>query len=473
MESMRKLFKGLIFIIGVFICFTILNKVEAANAYFVWEKTVIDVPLNYSLEEYKDDYIIKLYVDGNESNDFYVTYETNCSTFSTVLTTKVGRYTVYYKAYSKNNYISSEQAIVFNVVDINAPVIKLHSDPVEVEIGKTLENYYWFDVTDDSDENNIKFKLNDQNVIYNALGTYEASVSATDIYENIETVYFTVKVVDKTPPSIFVLKPLVFEYLEDVDISEYLSCQDNCDGDISKLISVSDIDTKTLGKKNITVEVTDYSNNKTVMTFEVIVKDDKQPNIDLLFNEVTLDIKDYEQYNSDYFKQYVFSIRDNYTKSEDIELKIDTANLSKTVSDFTVYYSAVDENNNKTTKELTVKMREFVGPEIIGPSTVEIAIGEDVDLLSLVDVYDEFDINARQRLEIDSAGFNNVVEGIYYVKYICFNTSGIYTEKTISIRVYNPQQGNETNLIIGIVCGGVIFVSAGIGVVIYYKRKKK
>ena len=102
---MCKLFKGFMFITILLFSFSIINQAKAANAYFVWEKVVIDVPLNSSLESYKDDYVVKLYVDGNESDDFYVTYETNCSTFTTVMTNKVGKYTVYYKAYSNKNYI--------------------------------------------------------------------------------------------------------------------------------------------------------------------------------------------------------------------------------------------------------------------------------------------------------------------------------------------------------------------------------
>ena len=95
---MRKLFKGCSVAIVLFLASVLCEKTYAANAYFVWEKTVIDVPVYSALEGFKDDYILKLYVNGVESDDFYVEYETNCSTFSTVLTNRIGRYTVFYKA---------------------------------------------------------------------------------------------------------------------------------------------------------------------------------------------------------------------------------------------------------------------------------------------------------------------------------------------------------------------------------------
>ena len=210
---MRNLCKGLIFVILIaFLLFC--RKVNAANAYFVWEKTVIDVPLNAPLEEYKDDYVLKLYVDGKLSDDYYVEYQTNCSTFSTVLTHKIGRYTVYYKAYSKNNYISSEQAIIFNVVDMTPPSLELVSDPVIIDYGTTLKDINFYKISDDTcAQKDIIINLNDQSVIYSNLGLYQANITATDLSGNMITKKFSVKIVDNIPPNIIIIKPLVFDYM--------------------------------------------------------------------------------------------------------------------------------------------------------------------------------------------------------------------------------------------------------------------
>ena len=125
---MCKILKGLIVCLICIFCYKITNKANAASAYFVWEKSVIDVPVFSNLEEYKDDYVVKLYVNGKESKDFTVTYEVNTSSFSTVLTNKVGKYTVYYKAYSKNNYVSSVEGIIFNVCDVTPPIINIKKE---------------------------------------------------------------------------------------------------------------------------------------------------------------------------------------------------------------------------------------------------------------------------------------------------------------------------------------------------------
>ena len=114
-----------------------IPSVFASNTYFVWEKTIIDVPLNAPISLYEDKFELSFYVNGVKSDDYIVEKEVNCSTFSTVLTHIIGRYTVYYKAYSKNNNISSTQAIIFNVIDINPPNVSLNK-PVVLEYGEEL-----------------------------------------------------------------------------------------------------------------------------------------------------------------------------------------------------------------------------------------------------------------------------------------------------------------------------------------------
>ena len=78
---MFKLFKGLLLCIVLILLNVFTIKTNASNAYFVWEKKDINVPIYSDLEEYKDDYIVKLYVDGKESFDFTVEEEVNWSSY--------------------------------------------------------------------------------------------------------------------------------------------------------------------------------------------------------------------------------------------------------------------------------------------------------------------------------------------------------------------------------------------------------
>ena len=474
---MQKLFKGFIIcLIFISLCF-FNNAVKAADAYFVWEKTVIDVPVFSSLEEYKDNYKLKLYVNGIQSNDYYVEYETNCSTFSTVLTNKIGKYTVYYKAYSKNNYLSSEQAIIFNVVDVTAPTIDLSSDTIDIEVGTTI-NKEWFSVNDDTcSKDEINISINDTNVIYNVIGKYSATITATDLYNNSKTVSFTVRVVDKTKPIIKVLKPLIFDYLEEVDVKSYFVCLDNYDNDITDLLVIKNLDTKTLGKKEITLEVSDYSNNKTTLTLEVMVVDKVMPILNLITEEITLDIIDFKNYDEKYFGKYILNISDNYSKKEDINVIINVDTLEEVVSDYYINFIAIDENNNKTKKQILVKLREFIGPELICDDVINICVGEEIDLYSLVRVVDKYDLDAASRLTIDDGGFDNLALGTYKIKYTCFNTSGEYSEKIVTINVFGlmkEENGSSIKTLhILIISAVVVVVSVSTTAVVLILRKRK
>ena len=433
---MFKILRKFIICLILINAFFSLNMVKAADAYFVWEKTVIDVPINSNLEEYKDDFVLKLYVGGKESKDYTVEMEVNCSTFSTVLTNKIGRYTVYYKAYSKKNYISSEQAIVFNVVDITPPKIELTSEIITIDYGKKLNDYVWYTVSDDTCAlNEVSVTISEDNIIYNNLGTYNCAITAEDLYGNTSRKEFKVKIEDKSGPTILVLKPLIFSYGEAINFSDYILCKDNYNNDITYRLQFDEINTNTIGKKEVNFSITDFSGNKTELILEIVVTDNYPPVITLLESEVILDIENYKDYCEDFFLQYLFNIQDNYSKFENIALEVDASEIRNDVADYTVYFKATDENNNKSVKQLVVKLREFVGPQIIIDDVIEIQQGEELDLYSLIEVSDKYDQEANKRLDINYGDFDSNVVGTYEIKLLCFNTSGIYTEKIILIIV--------------------------------------
>ena len=469
---MRILLKGFSVILVLFIVCSFCEQTNAASAYFVWEKTEIDVPVYSGLESYKDDYVLKLYVNGEESNDFYVEYETNCSTFSTVLTNKVGRYTVFYKAYSKSNYISSEQAIVFNVVDKTAPQIKLKDSMVKLAFGKTLNDFTWYTVEDDTcSGSDILIDLDDLTVNYQMLGIYSCSLTAVDLYGNKSSVNFEVKIVDEVKPQVQILKPLTFNYNEEVKLSDYFLCLDNYDGDITFLLNVSNLDTSRLGQQEIILTVKDYSNNKTKVVYQVVVEDKEAPMITLNLTEIVLDISKFESYTNDYFISLV-TINDNFSSYDKLDIEVDVSELELYIADYNVYLKVTDENKNTTDLCIPVKLREYVGPEIIVNDVIEISVGENVNLLSYATVVDIYDLDAIDRLTVDSSLFDVNKCGSYQVKYTCFNTSGIYSEKIVTINVVetiDSTQYNEQYLYVVLI---VLSISATIFVCFVIRKKR-
>ena len=472
---MHKLFKGFaICLIIVFSCLFI-EKTSANEAYFVWEKTVIDVPVYAKLDEYKDDYVVKLYVNGVASTEFEVEYEVNTSTFSTVSTNHVGKYTVYYKAYSKKYYLSSTVGIVFNVVDITPPKVMLKENILELEIGNEITDFSWMTATDDTcSSSQLSVKIDDSNVIYEAPGNYKCYLLVEDLYQNVTKKDFYIKIIDKTKPSLTVIKPLVFSYKENVDIKEFIECKDNSNIDISNLIEVSFIDTSSLGKVLFTVKVKDYSGNMIEVLLEGVVIDDAAPVLTLQTDEIVLDIQDYYLFDENYFKQFVLELKDNY--SIDLDLSVDVSNITQTVEDFIITFTVIDENKNKTQKQLLVKLRETIGPQIICDDVIYLKKNQEVNLMDLVSVYDEFDSKALERLMVEYDDFTTINEGVYQVKYVCFNTSGIYTEKNVTIIVGNPKSTSKINPFIKtvlIVSGGLVSTIVGLSVYKRIKNKRK
>lgn len=442
---MYSIFKRSLFIIIWIFVLTFTVKVKASSAYFVWENTIIDIPINTPLDQYKNNYKLTFYVNGKPSDDYEVEMEVNCSTFSTVLTTKLGKYTVYYKAYSETHYVSSIQAIIFNVIDVTSPKITPLTDLVTLEHGEELILSDWFKITDDtSDSSNLTITLKDQNVLYNLVGTYDAKIIVSDNYDNISELEFKICVIDKQKPEILILKPLVINCGEEVNITEYFKATDNCSGDISSLICISGIDTNKIGVQEINVSVTDFSNNTTTIKVTATIVDKKSPDFVLEKNDVTLDIAKYSEYDYNFFRKYILDLSDNFTIVDNINIEIDMSKLKEEVSDYEINYVITDENGNKSSEKLIVKLRELVGPEIVVEPNIRIKVGEQIDLYSIVEVYDAYDREAKTRLSILDNNLNINVAGNYNVTYICYNNSGKYTTKTVTVEVIDNSLINQT-----------------------------
>jgi hypothetical protein len=216
------------------------------------------------------------------------------------------------------------------------------------------------------------------------------------------------------------------------------------------------------------------------MTMDVLVVDEVAPILILATKEIELDVALFSSYNYEFFYDFIFSLKDNYSSNYKLELVIDYSMLKEAVAAYYVYYSVKDENDNKNKEVLLVKLREFIGPEIIGEDIVEVMVGSDVDLLSLVTVYDKYDPTVIKRLSVDANDFDINRCGTYDVKYTCFNTSGIYSEKVITVIVFdevsddieNNNSNNDNFILYLIIGGGVVIILAGSTTFVVIKKKR-
>jgi hypothetical protein len=169
------------------------------------------------------------------------------------------------------------------------------------------------------------------------------------------------------------------------------------------------------------------------LELEVTVEENEAPKILLSNSEITLDILNFKEYDQEFFKNYIIDITDNFT--EEFSVLIDVSLLKEKVADYVVTFSVVDQHGNVCKEKMTVKLREFVGPTLIGEDVIYVDLNSEVDILSLIEVVDLYDSMAHTRLEVIESNLDINKDGVYEVKYQCFNNSGRCSEKTITIVV--------------------------------------
>ena len=444
------------------------SEAKATSAYFDWTKTHILVDYGDSIDKYKNQFEIHFYVDGKESDDYKIKMATNASTFSTVLTNRVGKYTVYYQAYSENYNIRSEQAIVFEVVDRIPPSVEVKDTNIKINFGEIFDYNKYISVSDNScKREEISIKLENENSInYAMLGTYHVPVIISDLYDNIVKVNFYVSIFDMISPSIRQIKSPVVQYGQDIKIKDFFVAIDNYDGNITSTIEVNAFDKKRLGYQEIELIVKDMSGNITRSTFNVLVIDETPPELLLKTYILELDIKDYQSFNEEYFKQFLLHVSDNYQLAS---VEIDLADLKEMVGTYKVLFTAKDNNGNKTEKQLTVNLKEMVGPKIIADAEVSFPVGTNIDYFNLINIADDFDPLAYQKIEIIENKVDINTPGEYSVTYRCANSSAEYTIFNVKVLINEEEHNDELKYIVLIIVVSVAIIA----ITIIYIRKVK
>ncbi|MGN0483130.1 MAG: SH3 domain-containing protein [Lachnospiraceae bacterium] len=206
---------------------------------------------------------INKYVDASESKIEKLTVDT-----SKVDTSKVGEYEI------KIIYKKQELTVKVKVTDTVAPVIEQPEKALKAKVGeKVLIEKLALSVKDASDYT-LTFEDGETTTEFKESGEVKKKIIATDQYGNKSETELTFQVLDANPP--------VFEgygtkdrtlYLENgIDLMDGVFAKDAEDGDLTKKIKVSKVNTKKVGKKKVTYTVTDKSGNKTTLTVNVKIE---------------------------------------------------------------------------------------------------------------------------------------------------------------------------------------------------------
>ena len=425
--------KKALFILLLFIAifFALGNKVEAASCYFKWVKTKIDVPYLADINEYTDLYVVKFYLNGHESNDYCVMKEVNGTTFSTVLTYRIGLYKVVYCAYNEEYNVYSYQDIVFNVYDDEAPTIK-GPDFINLAYGQSLDILQHYQVVDNVDAlSNLNIFLIDRDVSYDILGRYPATIVAIDKASNETRKEIEIEIYDNIRPTIKVLKDLYFSYGKTIAIDDYFLITDNYDD--NPRINI-EFDENAFGRTSIIVTASDSSGNSITQRFVCYVIDDINPIIRLSKTSDRVDIDTIEDFYQ-LLNSYIMIVDDNYDKKEDLKIIINSPITNLEVGSFTIEYKVIDREGNMAIETLNLEMVETIGPIITSEDNYEFDIGQEVDLMSLIEVSDLYDSNVAKNVEVISSNVDFKKAGNYRVIYRAYNSSGNYTLHEVNVNI--------------------------------------
>ncbi|MDX9692410.1 MAG: DUF5011 domain-containing protein, partial [Acholeplasmataceae bacterium] len=168
------------------------------------------------------------------------------------------------------------------VVDTTEPMISNYSD-IKYIIGDNLPLYLEGVTAIDSVDEILTHALtfNDDLVNYEVPGTYEVSISVSDLSDNVATVIITVTVSDETSPLIIGAKHHSYT-IGDVtpNLLEGVSATDNVDGDLTLDINIThNINYEIAGLYSITYIVTDSSNNTTFLSVTLTVISDEEQSV--------------------------------------------------------------------------------------------------------------------------------------------------------------------------------------------------
>lgn len=113
------------------------------------------------------------------------------------------------------------------------------------------------------------------------------------------------------------------------------------------------------------------------------------------------------------------------------------------LGEYDVKLEATDSKGYSSELEETIKVIDDEIPVIEVESNNEYFKNEEIDLLSSVKAYDNFDGDITDKITVNSEGFSSSESGTYIVEYSVSDSSGNTTQKKSTITILNSVEFNE------------------------------
>ena len=300
-----------------------------------------------------------IYVDpGATANDNYDgDLSSQISTDNNVNPNMLGTYTVEYTVQDSSDNTAQEQRTV-QVVDTVDPVISLVGNTTVTIEYQTTYTDAGATATDNYDGNLNTSLTSSSTVDTETLGEYAFTYAVSDSSGNTAQVSRTVEVVDTTPPTITLNGPEEVNLQVGDSYNEGgATAVDAHDLDVtSDIITVSNVDTSTVGVYYVTYTVSDNEGNNTQATRTVVVG---SPPVITLQGANPLQLEagsTYVELGANAFDDPDGDVSDQISISESINTSV--------LGSYSVQYSIIDSDGNSTVLYRAVEVSDTTSPDI-------------------------------------------------------------------------------------------------------------
>ncbi|NLD98417.1 MAG: DUF5011 domain-containing protein [Fibrobacter sp.] len=280
---------------------------------------------------------------------------------SNVNTSKPGIYTIKYSVSDSNKNKAHEKIRYVKVVDITVPELTLTGpETLLVEINENFEEP-GVTATDNYDGNLTDSVMVDGSVDTSEPGIYKLRYTVSDPHGNADTIFRTVIVADRTPPTITLNgSDRLVLHMGDTYLEPGAKAFDQHDGDISDRITISGVVISSKpGFYTRFYDVKDSAGNAATQAFRIIQVMDSIPPVITLKGKDTIRVA----LNTSFTDPGATAL-DNYngdlTDKITILGKVDTSK----VASYTLTYSVADSSGNEAKKSRVVSVFDSISPVI-------------------------------------------------------------------------------------------------------------
>ncbi|TLG72992.1 LapB repeat-containing protein [Culicoidibacter larvae] len=368
---------------------------------------------------------------------------------STVDFNTVGNYTVMVVATDPDNNMSALPVTV-TITDTTAPSIETETAQLTYEVGTVVPDAQILGdagvtITDNTNET-IMPVLDLTNVNFMQIGTYSATVNASDSSGNAATaVTLTINIIDTTEPVIVAASDISYEAGSTISEAQFLLdtntvVTDNSGETIMATVDLSGVDFNTVGTYNATISATDSSGNTALQTVTVSITDEGAPVIHIDTTSLSYEVGTAVS-ASQVMTDAGVTVTDN--SSETIVPVIDLSGVNfMQVGDYTATVSAEDSSGNlAASRTITIAVVDTTAP-VISANDVSYQIASTVtDSQFIADAHvlvnDNSGVNVNPIIDLSAVDFNTA--GTYQATITATDASGNQATYQVNVAIIDTE----------------------------------